>query len=99
MLSKCNNLAHCFHNIEEKISSSDVIFSGSFWSNSKQVIKHVFTNVVDTIEGMFLIILIWHTNSVPFTHVSCSQFVSKGTLHEDQCMFSPESRIPFEGFS
>jgi hypothetical protein len=86
--------------MEEKISSNDVIFSGSFWSNTKWIIKHVFTSVVDTIEGIFLTFLIWHTNSIPFTHVvSCDQFVSEGTLHEDQCMFSPESQIPFEGFS
>ena len=99
-LSNCNNLAHCFHNVEEKISSNAVIFRGSFWSYTKQIIKHVFTSVVNTIEGIFLIILIRHTNSIPFTHVvNCDQSVSKVTLHEDQCMFSPESRIPFEGFS
>ena len=99
-LSKCNNLDHCFHNIEEKISSNDVIFSGSFWSNTKWIIKHVYSSVVDTTEGIFLTILIWHTNGIPFTHVvSCHQFVSEGTLHEDQCMFFPEARIPFDGFS
>ena len=99
-LSKCNNLDHCFHNIEEKISSNDVIFSGSFLSNTKWIIKHVYSSVVDTTEGIFLTILIWHTNGIPFTHVvSCHQFVSEGTLHEDQCMFFPEARIPFDGFS
>jgi len=67
LLSNCNNLAHCFHNIEEKISSNDVIFRGSCWSYAKQIIKHVFTSVVDTIRGIFLIILIWHTNFIPFT--------------------------------
>jgi hypothetical protein len=68
-------------------------FGGSFWSNIQQNIKHVFIGVMDTIEGIFLIILSWHTKSIPFTHV-----ISCDRSHENQRTFSPVSRIHWKNF-
>ena len=40
-----------------------------------------------------------HAKSLQGKRVGCDQWIIKGTLLEEQCTFSAESRLPREGFS
>jgi hypothetical protein len=81
-LSKCNTLAHCFHNTKKKFKAM-MSFSVAVFGQTQSRLLNMFSPVL----WIFLMILLWYTNSILFTHVvSCNQFVSKGTLHEDQSL-------------
>ena len=66
-----------------------LFFSGSLWSNTQQIIKHVFTGVVDIIEDIFLRILIWHTNSIPF-----ARYTLRSVCKQGHCSWRPKYGFP-----